>query len=131
MTYNKKLRKTLSFLQIASGMSYIGKKDYVHRELMAKNILIGKQNLCKITGLSLLAVLKNGKYQAAAETLFPVRWSSVEVMLSKRYSIKSDVWSFGILLTEIVSNGEEPYKGISQEMPHVDRFDTHFPSPKA
>jgi len=44
----------------------------------------------------------------------PVRWTSPEVLMSCRYSIASDVWSFGILFWEIITLGAEPYQGIDQ-----------------
>lgn len=42
---------------------------------------------------------------------FPIKWTAPEAALYGRFTIKSDVWSFGILLTELISKGRVPYPG--------------------
>ena len=42
---------------------------------------------------------------------FPIKWTAPEAANYSRFSIKSDVWSFGILLTELVTYGRIPYPG--------------------
>ena len=53
----------------------------------------------------------NCEYEARAGARFPIKWTSPEAASYSRFTIKSDVWSFGILLTEIVTNGAVPYPG--------------------
>jgi serine/threonine protein kinase len=48
-------------------------------------------------------------YEGRSDTSFPLRWSSPEVLLYRKYSSKSDVWSYGILLWEIYSLGQIPF----------------------
>lgn len=50
-------------------------------------------------------------YEAREGTKFPVKWTALEAINENRFTIKSDVWSFGILLYEIVTFGQMPYPG--------------------
>lgn len=45
-------------------------------------------------------------------TKFPIKWTAPEAALFGRFTIKSDVWSFGILLTELITKGRVPYPGL-------------------
>ena len=49
--------------------------------------------------------LENTNYYVVNESAFPVRWTALEAIHEHRYSSKSDVWSFGIVLFEIYTNG--------------------------
>lgn len=44
-------------------------------------------------------------------TKFPIKWTAPEAALFGRFTVKSDVWSFGILLTELITKGRVPYPG--------------------
>ncbi|EGD72947.1 TK/SFK-SRC protein kinase [Salpingoeca rosetta] len=100
---------------IAQGMAYLERNNYIHRDLAARNILVGDNNVCKVADFGLARVLEDGEFRPENLEKFPVRWTAPEAMKHNRYSTKSDVWSFGILLSEIITYGRKPYHGMSNK----------------
>ncbi|XP_035756742.1 proto-oncogene tyrosine-protein kinase Src [Egretta garzetta] len=95
--------------QIASGMAYVERMNYVHRDLRAANILVGENLVCKVADFGLARLIEDNEYTARQGAKFPIKWTAPEAALYGRFTIKSDVWSFGILLTELTTKGRVPY----------------------
>uniref|UniRef100_A0A8C5HHW4 Tyrosine-protein kinase n=1 Tax=Gouania willdenowi TaxID=441366 RepID=A0A8C5HHW4_GOUWI len=98
--------------KIADGMAFIEKMNYIHRDLRAANILVGENLVCKIADFGLARLIEDNEYTARQGAKFPIKWTAPEAALYGRFTIKSDVWSFGILLTELVTKGRVPYPGM-------------------
>jgi len=99
---------------IASGMYHLHKHNIVHRDLAARNILLSQatpnaQPKISDFGMSRIIISKNtGKTKS---NIGPVRWMAPESIATRIYSEKSDVWSFGIVVYEIVAQ-TEPHKNM-------------------
>ncbi|KRX42715.1 Tyrosine-protein kinase Src42A [Trichinella murrelli] len=99
--------------QIAAGMAYLESQNYIHRDLAARNILVGEGLMCKIADFGLARLIKENEYEARVGARFPIKWTAPEAAQFNKFTIKSDVWSFGILLTELVTFGRIPYPGMT------------------
>ena len=99
--------------QVASGMVYLEENNYVHRDLAARNILISENLTCKLEIISMPRVLSDNIYEAYTGGKFPIKWTAPEAAMYSRFTIKSDVWSFGILLYELITYGCSPYPAMS------------------
>ncbi|XP_064788448.1 ephrin type-A receptor 3-like isoform X1 [Oncorhynchus masou masou] len=102
---------------IASGMKYLSDMSYVHRDLAARNILVNSNLVCKVSDFGLSRVLEDDP-EAAYTTQggkIPIRWTSPEAIAYRKFTSASDVWSYGIVMWEVVSYGERPYWEMSNQ----------------
>ena len=119
--------------QVANGMIYLGEQDYIHCDLRAENILVGEYNIVKIANFHFARHLNGNKYYYFMKggTCFAIRWTAPEGINFYQLSIKSDVWSFGILLWELVTKGSLPYPDMTNGQVCIAVIEGyHMPEPK-
>jgi receptor tyrosine kinase len=101
---------------IAAGLAYLSKNHYVHRDLATRNCLVNKALRVKIADFGLSQdVYSNDYFRLGDSELLPVRWMPPEAILYSKFTICSDIWSFGVVLWETFSYGIQPYYGMSNE----------------
>ncbi|XP_076127802.1 ephrin type-A receptor 7 isoform X3 [Alosa pseudoharengus] len=124
---------------IAAGMRYLSDMGYVHRDLAARNILVNSNLVCKVSDFGLSRVIDDdpeavyttaGKMQDIMNLIFtpatdlrfteqggkiPVRWTATEAIQYRKFTSASDVWSYGIVMWEVMSYGERPYWDMSNQ----------------
>lgn len=102
-------------LQVAQGMHYLAKENFVHRDLAARNCMVDKDHHVKVADFGLSRDLYEGDYYRMEDMAYPlpVRWMSVESIFGKTYNSHSDVWAFGVLLWELMTRGQKPYSDIA------------------
>ncbi|XP_041063054.1 tyrosine-protein kinase STYK1 isoform X2 [Carcharodon carcharias] len=97
--------------QVACGLDYLTTKHkLIHGDIAARNILIHEDLTVKLTGLSLaFDVYKTGTLSSHKAAQVPIKWLAPERVIKRPITEKSDTWSFGILIYEVVTLGSPPY----------------------
>ncbi|MGH0149913.1 UNVERIFIED_CONTAM: hypothetical protein FKN15_023247, partial [Acipenser sinensis] len=119
---------------IAAGMKYLSDANYVHRDLAARNILVNSNLVCKVSDFGLSRFLEDDPtdptYTSSLGGKIPIRWTAPEAIAYRKFTSASDVWSYGIVMWEVMSYGERPYWDMSnQDVINAVEQDYRLPPP--
>ena len=102
-------------IQLARGLAYLSSLDFVHRDIASRNCLLDSSYTAKIADFGLSRNIGGNNYYriGSGNNLLPIRWMPPEAIFFSTFTVRSDVWSFGVLLWEIYTYGKLPYGGLS------------------
>ena len=96
---------------VAAGLAYLHGKNFLHRDIAARNILISSEKRGKIADFGLSRDTEENDYYRSKGGALPIRWTSPESLDSRKFDKSSDVWALGITFYELFTDAEIPYKG--------------------
>ncbi|ELT92759.1 hypothetical protein CAPTEDRAFT_64793, partial [Capitella teleta] len=101
--------------QVAEGMQYLSKHKFVHRDLALRNCMLDELKVVKIADFGLSRDIYTKEYYAShnKQALLPVKWMAIESLTKSVYTVQTDVWSYGVVLWELLTRGALPYPDIS------------------
>ncbi|XP_070563253.1 uncharacterized protein [Ptychodera flava] len=123
---------------VTLALQYLEEKTIVHRDVAARNVLITEDYVAKLADFGLSRDIKrcDGNYVkppwSEGQGPLPLKWMPPEFVNRGIFKIKSDIWSFGILMWEIATLGATPYGNVSQyELMTIQRNGQRPERPKA
>ncbi|XP_062129708.1 uncharacterized protein LOC133841324 [Drosophila sulfurigaster albostrigata] len=118
-------RLTMYAMDVARGLAYLAEQKYVHRDIACRNCLVNSQRVIKIGDFGMARPTFESDYycynRKGVRKLFPVRWMPPETLSLGIFTSASDIWSFGVVLYEVITFGAVPYADLTnnQVLDHV------------
>merc|ERR1719430_1933126 len=115
-------RLTSMALDVARGLSYLAELKYVHRDVACRNCLVNSSRVVKLADFGMTRPMyENDYYRFSRKGMLPVRWMAPESLADGLFTPMSDIWSYGVLLYEMITFGSFPFQGLSnnQVLVHV------------
>ncbi|XP_055549327.1 uncharacterized protein LOC129732457 isoform X1 [Wyeomyia smithii] len=107
-------RLTMMALDVSRALSYLAEQKYVHRDIACRNCMVNAQRMVKLGDFGMARpTFENDYYRFNRKGMLPVRWMAPESLALGVFTPASDVWSYAVLLYEIITFGSFPFQGMT------------------
>ncbi|XP_071532804.1 uncharacterized protein [Panulirus ornatus] len=123
--HDKSLRESAllrMILDVASGLMHMHSYSFIHTDLAARNCIVDEDYVVKIGDYGYNIDFYKNEYYCAGDVALPLRWCAPETLRctdttieTKEVTKAANVWSFGVMIWEIVSRGEMPYTNLDDD----------------
>lgn len=101
--------------QVASGLEYLSTQHYIHRDVAAHNVIVSHNLNVKLSNLKITQGVHSANYCTIHNKLLPIRWLPPESITYNKFTLDTDIFSYGVLLWEAFSGAQLPYNGFSNQ----------------
>src|SRR5688572_26042200 len=97
-------------------MEYLSSKNCIHRDLAARNCMLDENYIVNVSDFGLSRDIHEREYYRMSNIRpLPIKWMPPESIENCFFNVKTDVWSYGVLLWELMTRGEVPFRGLSAD----------------
>ncbi|XP_062511468.1 discoidin domain-containing receptor 2-like [Corticium candelabrum] len=111
---------------VVAGMAYLSQRKFIHRDLAARNVLVSGSERCKIADFGLSRKLDQQSMYISQGGRVATKWAAPEALTEQQYTTESDVWSFGVVMWEVMAFGDTPYGDWTGEKTIVEVTNNHY-----
>ncbi|KAE9555484.1 hypothetical protein FO519_001339 [Halicephalobus sp. NKZ332] len=98
--------------QLASAVSYLHSRQFVHRDIAARNCLVSNPRCVKLSDFGMSKLLEEEQVYTSSSGKLPIKWMAPESLNFRKFTTQSDVYSLGVCVWEILMHGVKPWQGI-------------------
>jgi len=114
---NNKMKLEISLLiqyifQLSQALRYLESKNFVHRDVAARNILVSNPECIKLGDFGLSRYMEDQNYYTASKGKLPIKWMAPESINFRRFTPATDVWMFAVCTWEILMMGVKPFQNV-------------------
>tara|TARA_B100000787_G_C16188471_1_gene296054 strand:+ start:1200 stop:2417 length:1218 start_codon:yes stop_codon:yes gene_type:complete len=115
-------------IQIKNGLQYLFKQNIIHRDIKPQNILVSNDKILKIIDFGLSKSINRNEEMMDTVCGSPL-YMAPEIVKTKNYTVKSDIWSFGVIIYEMIY-GYTPFRAnnIYSLINAIDNTDIKYPT---
>lgn len=99
--------------EVCLGLTYLESQNIVHKDVALRNCIRGQNGVVKVSSFGLGSKLYPEAYHYLHGRQLPIRWMAPESINHDMFAMETDIWSFGVLMWELITYGEQPFHNLN------------------